>query len=210
MKWTKVSWHRVPAYREWVDVFFHDRHARFSLLRIEQNHEWQEFYRERNRTYDDAIASAFHQFLLVTFGPLRDTKRWWVYPDANLFTQPKVLDGVKVRFNRTYKKAFGSKTSRIIRFADSRDSSACDLTQLADVLLGASSFLLSNSRPQSTAKRALVDHCMEELHRSSKTERGRDRISAWGWVDPSAFDYDPRARRRLRLDWDGRGHSSPS
>jgi len=62
MKWGNVSSRHASAYREWVDVFFEDPHARFSLLRIEQNRQWREFHRdlERNRTYDDAIASAFH------------------------------------------------------------------------------------------------------------------------------------------------------
>jgi hypothetical protein len=66
----------------------------------------------------------FYQFLLVTFGPLRDTKRWWVYPDSGLFSREAVLTRVEFLFNLTYKQAFGPKSSRIIRLARSCDSSA--------------------------------------------------------------------------------------
>src|SRR6266545_3611141 len=45
---------------------------------------WKQFRRSGGRgpKRDAKLASVLYQFLLVTFGPLRDTKRWWVYPDA--------------------------------------------------------------------------------------------------------------------------------
>ncbi len=85
MKWEKISRGYLDAYRAWVDVFFEDRWARFSLFQIDpSSRDWISFRPrpERRSSHDDRLASAYHQFLLVTFGPLRDTKRWWVYHDG--------------------------------------------------------------------------------------------------------------------------------
>jgi hypothetical protein len=56
---------------------------------------------------------------------------------AGLFSKDAVFDRVEFLFNRTYKRAFGPKSSRVIRLVRPRDSSATDLIQLTDVLLGA-------------------------------------------------------------------------
>ena len=109
------------------DVFCDDPFSRFSILRVDlSSRDWQSFRPRpgRRASQDDRLESVFHQFLLVTCGPLRDTERWWVYPDAGLFSRDTKLDRVEFRFNRTYKKAFGLKSSRIIRLARSRDSGA--------------------------------------------------------------------------------------
>jgi hypothetical protein len=137
MKWRRVSRAYFDAYRSWVDVFLGDPFARFSLFQIDQSsNEWSTFRArpDRRSTRDDKLASAYYQFLLITFGPLHDSARWWVYPDAGLFSKDAVFDRVEFLFNRTYKRAFGPKSSRVIRLVRPRDSSATDLIQLADVL----------------------------------------------------------------------------
>src|SRR5206468_2513218 len=122
VKWTKTSRQQLTAYQDWLQVFFQDPHARFSVLRINRSSPaWNHFQpRPRRRaTTDDRLVSAFYQFLLVTFGALRDTRRWWVFPDSGFFSRDPVLGRVEFLFNRTYKKAFGPKVSRIIRLARS-------------------------------------------------------------------------------------------
>jgi hypothetical protein len=133
--------------------------------------------------------SVFYQFLLVSFGPLRDTKRWSVYHDAGFFRKDTVLDRVEFLFNRTYKKAFGPKTSRIIRIARARDSRSEDLIQLADVLLGAIGYYVSGMTPKSPARAALVDHCRERLDPVPITKRGLTRLSRSDWQAPDQFAY---------------------
>lgn len=88
MKWGKVSQRYLEAYRAWVDVFFEDPFVRFSLFQIDRrSKEWVTFQPRPGRrlSQDDRLISAYYQFLLVTFGPLRDSKRWCVYPDAGCF-----------------------------------------------------------------------------------------------------------------------------
>jgi hypothetical protein len=194
MKWEKVSKSYFDAYRAWVDVFFEDPFVRFSLLQIDlSSREWASLQpRPGHRpSRDDRLISAYYQFLLVTFRPLRDSKRWWVYPDAGLFSQDKVLDRVEFLFNRTYKLAFGPKHSRIIRLARARDSAMTDLVQLADVLLGALSFYVLSDRPDSLPRAQLVDHCAARLAVNPTTQRGMPRLSIKHWVPPEHFTYVP-------------------
>ncbi|MCA9470072.1 MAG: hypothetical protein KC643_32130 [Nitrospira sp.] len=192
MRWAKVSNAYLDAYKVWMDVFFNDPYARFSLHNTNlSGPKWKAFRpNQRSRpSRDDKLSSAFYQFLLVTFGPLRDTKRWWVYPDAGFFSRDDVLQRVEFLFNRTYKKAFGPKTSRIIRFARSRDSKSQDIIQLADLLLGASACNTLGPIPSSEAKRSLVEHWQQRLEKIPKTTKGIDRFSQYLWVPPDEFSY---------------------
>jgi hypothetical protein len=192
MRWAKVSKKYLDAYKAWIDVFFDDPYPRFSLLRVNLSDPlWQSFRPrfDRRSTKDDKLASVFYQFLLVSFGPLRDTKRWWVYPDAGFFSRDTMLDRVEFLFNRTYKKAFGPKTSRIIRMARAQDSKSEDLIQLADVLLGAIGCDVSGRHPESPARAALVHHCRERLDAAPFTKRGLARLSVRDWQIPDQFAY---------------------
>jgi hypothetical protein len=189
MRWAKVSKAYLDVYKAWMDVFFYDPYARFSLHSTNQSgSKWNNFRRNRS-SHDDALASIFYQFLFTTFGPLRDTKRWWVYPDAGFFSRDYVLHQVKFLFNRTYKRALGLKTSRIIRFAHSVDSKSQDIIQLADLLLGASACDVLGTIPDSVAKRLLVEHWQQRLEMFPKTKRGIDRFLHHRWVPPVEFSY---------------------
>jgi uncharacterized protein DUF3800 len=199
MKWAKISIAYLEAYRAWVDIFLADPFASFSMLAIDTAASaWSAFSPRRGRRAlaDDRLASAFYQFLLVTFGPLRDTKRWWVYPDRGLFSRENVLSRVEFLFNRTYKIAFGPKTSRIIRLARSTDSRAADLIQLADVLLGAFACQYLNVTPQARAKADLLRHCIDRTRSVPTTQRGQEKVSVFPWRPPEQFSY---ARRGLAV-----------
>ena len=192
MRWAKVSNAYLNAYKAWTKVFFEDRYARFSLLSVNlSGDEWNRFRPRQNErpTRDDKLASLFYQFLLVTFGPLRDTKRWWVYPDAGFFSKDRVLDRIEFLFNRTYKRAFGSKTSRIIRFAHAKDSKSVDLIQLSDVLLGAASCAELGTTPTSPGRRSLVEYCRNEREATPNTQKGLGKLLCRLWVSPGQFRY---------------------
>lgn len=192
MRWAKVSNAYLDAYKAWMNVFFNDPYARFSILNINlSGPRWRTFNPspQKRPSRDHKLASAFYQFLLVTFGPLRDTKRWWVYPDAGFFSRDEVLGQVEFLFNYTYKKAFGPKTSRIIRFARSRDSKSQDLIQLADLLLGASACGTLGPMPSSKARRSLVGYWQQQLRETPKTRKGIDRFSQRLWVPADEFLY---------------------
>jgi hypothetical protein len=192
MRWAKVSNAYLDAYKAWIGVFFDDEYTRFSLLRVNLgSEEWTGFRlrADKRPTRDDKLCSFFYQFLLVTFGPLRDSKRWWVYPDAGFYSRDDVLGRVEFLFNRTYKRAFGSRTSRIIRLARSRDSKAEDLIQLSDVLLAVVSCDKLGPMPTSPAKRSLVEYWRERYGETPNAKKGFKRLSENMWVPPNRFAY---------------------
>lgn len=192
MKWGKVSFRYLEAYKSWVDIFFDDPFSRFSVLWLESSSpDWQSFTPrpDRRASKDDRLASIFYQFLLITFGPLRDMKRWWVYPDMGLFSRDTMLYRIEFLFNRTYKKAFGPKSSRIIRLARSRDSHRTDLVQLADVLLGAFTFRILGYEPDSPAKRHLARYCSARLDSKPHTRRGLEKLMVKKWQPPDHFKF---------------------
>lgn len=197
MKWGRVSSRHLDGYRDYLRVFFSDPHARFSMFQINQSAKmWNSFLPrlDGGPRRDDRLASAFHQFLLVTFGPLRDTKRWTIYHDSGFFSKDRVLKNVEFRFNRTYKRAFGPKTSRIIRFSRSLDSKAAELIQLADLLLGAASCDALAASVESVPRRGLLEEYRSLAGRYSRTPRGFPKIGMVEWVSPDTFNYDATRR----------------
>lgn len=192
MRWGKVSKKYLAAYKAWVETFFSDPFARFSCLIVDlSSSDWKQFRPSEGRRpqHDSKRASVFYQFLLVTLDPLRDTKRWWIYPDAGFFSKEETLDRIEFLFNRTYKRAFGPKTSRIIRLARSRDSKKEDLIQLTDIILAAFSCCDANFRPISEARRSLLAYFEERMQDVSTTQRGLPKTSCRNWVLPEHFTY---------------------
>lgn len=192
MKWKKISERYLTAYCSWVDVFFNDPFARFSLFQIDSSsREWNSFRprSDRRASSDDRLASAYHQFLIVTFGPLRDSRRWHVYHDAGMFSRETVLKRVGFLFSRTYKVAFGPKSRRIIRGTAELDSAHADLIQLADVLLGAFSCLTDGFRPESSAKAQFVEYCEQAIRDKSWTRSNQERFIVNKWIEPAKFIY---------------------
>ena len=193
MHWRKVSNRYLSAYKAWVDVFLKDDLARFSLFVIDMSGSaWNNFNPRPNRTanQDERLASAYYQFLLVSFGGIFDTVSWGVYPDKGFFSRDTVVDRVGFLLNRTYKKALGPKTPRIIRRIGAYDSKRVELIQLADVLLASLSYsVISSSGLTSAAKLALVEHCMTNIKQNPKDKYGRDRLVVKHWVLPEDFRY---------------------
>jgi hypothetical protein len=191
LKWGKISKDYLEAYKAWADIFFDDPFARFVGLKIDTTGTaWREFNpqdRKKKVPRDDKLKSAFHQFLLVSFGPLRDTKRWTVFHDAGLFKKDSVLNTIEFRFNKTYKRAFGQKTSRIIRFARSIDSKSKDLIQLVDVLLGVFSCIHLSEMPASEPKKKLCEHCQTRLSETGTTQKKLPRLTWHQWLPPDKF-----------------------
>jgi hypothetical protein len=193
MHWGKVSNRHLSAYKAWVDVFLKDDLARFSLFIIDMSGSaWNNFNPRPSRTanQDERLASAYYQFLLVSFGGIFDTVSWEVYPDKGFFSRDTVVDRVGFLLNRTYKKALGSKTPRIIHRIGAYDSKRVELIQLADVLLASLSYIvISSSGLTSEAKLALVEHCMTGIKQNPKDKYGRDRLVVKHWVLPEDFRY---------------------
>jgi hypothetical protein len=157
--------------------------------------DWRRFRAQfrGNSGNDLALASVYYQFLLIAFGRLRDTKRWWVYPDAGFFSRDSILDRVEFLFNRTYKRAFGQKSSRIIRLARSIDSKVSDLIQLTDLLLACKACTQYGYNAESQAKSSLLKHFRGRMASSTgRTQRGLPRFLVRGWVPQDQFDYAQR------------------
>ena len=191
IRWTKTSDYCLNGYKAWIDVFFGDPHARYSILTVDRSGtDWRVFRAGLRRTsHDDPLASVYYQFLLTTFGRLHDTQRWWVFPDKGYFSKDDVLKRVEFLFNRTYKKAFGPKSSRIIRLARALDSKRSDLVQLADVMLGCNAISQFHFTPESSAKRALLEHFVIRKSATQSTQRGLPKITVRPWVPPERFRY---------------------
>jgi hypothetical protein len=193
MHWEKVSRSYLNAYKAWVDVFLNDDLSRFSLFIIDTSSSaWNMFKPHPNRkaNLDQRLASAYYQFLLVSFGGIFDTISWGVYPDKGFFSRDKVVESVGFLLNRTYKKALGATKPRIIQSIGAQDSKRVELIQLTDVLLGSLSYsAMPSSELTSVAKLALVDHCRAGIKQNPTDKYGRERIMIKQWVLPEQFSY---------------------
>ena len=190
--WRKTSAYCLNGYKAWIDVFFDDPHARYSILMVDRaSCDWLAFCKGMQRTphHDEPLASVYYQFLLTTFGRLHDTSRWWVFPDAGYFSKDEILKRVEFLFNRTYKRAFGSKSSRVIRLARALDSKRSDLVQLADIILACSAISQFSLTPKSPAKKGLVEHFQSRQNSGDVTQRGLKKLTLHTWVPPQRFPY---------------------
>lgn len=193
VRWGKASSAYLAGYRAWIDTFFDDPHARYSMMTVDRSSDaWRAFRSQLRRgpNHDDLLVSVYYQFLLVTFGRLVDTRRWWVFPDAGYFSRDRVLCTVEFRLNRTYKKAFGPKSSRIIRQSRALNSKRHDLIQLADVLLGCSTYSHFALPLQSPSRRSLLEHYERRKTSTPYTQRGLPKITVHSWVPPKEFKYN--------------------
>lgn len=194
MHWGNVSNSYLSAYKAWVDVFLQDDLARFSLFIIDMSGSaWNNFKPRPNRTAnrDERLASAYYQFLLVSFGGIFDTISWGVYPDKGFFSRDTVVDRVGFLLNRTYKKALGAKTPRTIHRIGAYDSKRVELIQLADVLLASLSYsVIPSPKLTSASSLELVDHCMTGIKQNPKDKYGRDRLVVKYWVLPEEFRFN--------------------
>jgi len=193
MHWEKVSHRYLSAYKAWADVFLKDDLARFSLFIIDTSGSaWNNFNPRPNRTAnrDEKLASAYYQFLLVSFGGIFDTVSWGVYPDKGFFSKDTVVDRVGFLLNRTYKKALGSKKPRIIHSIGAQDSKQVELIQLADVLLASLSYsIIPSPELTSAARLELVDYCAKAIEQNPKDKYSRDKLVVKHWVLPENFRY---------------------
>lgn len=180
MRWAKVSKAYLDAYTEWMGVFFQDPFARFSLLSINES-DWRQIHprSETAPSHDEQRAEQFYEFLTFTFGPPRDTRKWWVYPDAGFFSKDAVLSKVETLYNRTH---YGLGRGRFIRRADSRDSRSEDLIQLSDVLLAVIACDMLGPMPTSPPKRSMVEYWQQQHADTPTTRKGLDRLSYSTWA----------------------------
>jgi len=193
MKWTKASHRHCDAYIACLKVFFDDPFARYSVLSANTgSREWKLLNPTQTSgttSVDSKRASAYHQFMVISFAKLSDTRRWWVHPDEGFFKSERMWRSVEYLFNRTYKQAFGLKTSRVIRLVCSLDSHSEDLLQLSDIILGAVSALEIRHVPRSACRQTLVQHMRWGLRARPHTTRGLAKVQIAHWTDPRQFDY---------------------
>jgi hypothetical protein len=207
MKWSKISDSErdFAAYKDWVDVFFEDRFARYVLFSINtSDRPWVEFKQKRLKesreprqtAYKTVLSAAYHQFLLVSFGMIHDTKRWTVYPDSGLFGDI-ILKKTKDHFNRTYKFP---KSSNNINYMISRSSAEVDLLQLSDVLLGAFSHEYLQARVRGT-KCDILEHCKGAIQQKGLTERKLLKLDREDWVPEEKYNYERNFKMARSASW---------
>lgn len=208
MKWKKIRDSKLDfeAYKDWVNVFFEDRFARYVLFSVNKSDPiFTNFYRQKRRgnnpeerkvAYQEGLSAVFHQFLLHAFGMLHDTKRWLVYPDKGLFRQ-EVLEMTKKQFNLSYKFP---KSSNNICSMQPRESDEDDLLQLADVLLGAFSHDYFHASVEKDTQKDILIHCRTAIQQNGFTERKLPKLDCTDWVLEDQYDYShnftmPRSAR---------------
>lgn len=153
----------------------------------------------RRLSEDDLLKSAYYQFWLVTFGPLRDTKRWWGKCGRAPILPRHRTQARRDCFQSDLQACVWSEIEQIIRLSKAEESKQTELIQLADVLLGAFSLLVIGERPSSPGGAQLVEHCAAMLGMKPTTQRRLLRLSFESWVPLNSSITIAPGRRRVSI-----------
>jgi hypothetical protein len=141
LKWTKCSKKKLPEYKRFVDLFFDwGMQKGVSKLRFAAAvFDTQAMDHKKHNPVDPEIGfyKLYYKFLLHRFGRTYahdETNRLYVFMDQrstryNIRGLRLILDNGIVK-----EKSFAFRG--VVRVVEPRDSSACSLLQLADVLMG--------------------------------------------------------------------------
>src|SRR5579883_374865 len=196
LKWGKISKRYLPGYREWLDCFFDDPHARFTCLVVDRKSgAWNRFCRSPQGARSKRSSSVFCQFLWDTLRPIGDDVRWTVYHDKGFFRRPTLLKQLEFIINRTSHEKLETRVVRRVRYSEERDSKNCDLIQLADVILGCLSCDLTVA-PSSEARREIFEHFKLRLDCVPQTRSGKPKLAGYPWVPPDEYSNNRRQMAR--------------
>ncbi len=175
MKWTKVSQTMLPAYKDFVDVFFDNASLSFKCIVVDTHIlDYRTFHGG-----DRELGFYKFYFQLVSRN-LAPDNLYWLFTDERKNRKPYRLAVLKLTVNRWWKRQADVEPLRNVEPRRSHDE---DLIQLADILLGAVAYAW-NQRQGSPAKLSLVAHIAQRLSWPTlylATRATAPKVNIWKW-----------------------------
>lgn len=158
LKWTKVSNQKYEEYRRLIDLFFDHAKSpmRWAFKSVVFDMWAMDYGKFHNGDRELGFYKFMYQFLLHQFGKhaKTDEHRLMVYLDHRN-TSYRLAD-LKGILNSGARKVHG-RTVDVFKSIEPIDSKACDILQLADVLMGAIGSQWNEHHLKPDARRAKVD-----------------------------------------------------
>jgi hypothetical protein len=175
MKWTKVSQTMLPAYKDFVDVFFAEPALAFKCIVLDTRIlDYETFHRG-----DEELGFYKFYFQLVSRN-LTPGNLYWLFTDERKNRKPYRLAVLKLTVNRWWKKRADVEP---LHNVEPRRSHGEDLIQLTDILLGATAYAW-NERMGSRAKLSLIAHIAQRLGWPTlrvATRPTAPKVNIWKW-----------------------------
>jgi len=175
MKWTKVSRKMLPAYKDFVDVFFEHSSLSFKCIVLDTHIlDYRTFH------FGDKELGFYKFYFQLISRNLDPRNLYWLFTDERQNRKPYRLETLKLAVNLWWKKRAGVEPLRNI---EPRRSHYDDLLQLADIFLGAIAFDW-NQIGKSEAKISLAAHIAQRLSWPTlrlATRPTAPKVNIWKW-----------------------------
>ena len=175
MKWTKVSRKMLPAYKDFVDVFFEHASLSFKCIVLDKHIlDYRAFHRG-----DKELGFYKFYFQLIS-RHLVPGNHYWLFTDELRNRKTDRLETLQLTVNRWCMKTKGVEP---LRHVEPRRSHDDDLIQLTDILLGAIAYSW-NEFDTSEAKLSLITHIAQRLGWPTlrlATRPDAPKVNVWKW-----------------------------
>lgn len=172
IKWEKVSSMKLPIYEKFVDIFFDDNYATFSLMNVRKGQYWNKWAVSE----EERFFKSYYVFLKNNIGPYF---RYNAYLDDKSLQKKYRWSSLHFLINQSRRKEWGLNY-RNIKTLTSMDSRSEDLLQLTDLLLGA-----FTSTSQAGAKVRLKEYIIR--NNTTHTASNKLKIRMWDWSPRSKY-----------------------
>ena len=187
LKWTRVTNQKYAEYQSLVDLFF--EHANLNRLHFKSVvFDMSQVDYGAYHEGDDELGfyKFYYQFLLHKFAPYArtDENRLYVNIDERSNRHRHPLRTLRDALNSGIKKKYGRKAN-VVRQIEPHKSKESNLTQLADVLMGAVGWHCNDLGARPEARRAKIDlaaYIARKAHLASLkhgTPRGQEKFEIW-------------------------------
>ena len=187
MKWTKVSQTMLPAYEDFVDVFFAAPRLAFKCIVLDTHIvDYKTFHGG-----DEELGFYKFYYQLISRNLLPDNL-YWLFNDERKNRKPYRLAALKIIVNRWWMRRAEVEPLRNVEARRSHDE---DMIQLADILLGAIAYAWNEQRG-SPAKLALMAHIAQRLGWPTlrvATRPASAKVNIWKWQPTSSTQKEMRS-----------------
>lgn len=177
LKWTKVSAGKLEAYKKLVDIFCDHKDVTFNCIVVDVS-----ILDHATYSKGDSELGFYKFYFHLLSRRVRPDCEYYVRTDHRINRQANRLADLQLCTNRWCAKRSGFR-AKPIRSIEARDSSAEDLIQLTDVILGAVGYAC-NKRGESGAKLELIGHLAKRLKLGSLSTPCapyRAKFNSWHW-----------------------------
>lgn len=155
VKWTKVSPDKIQMYRELVEYFFNNEHLFFRAVVVDKTKLNHELY---HQTHDEFYYKVYYQLLSRIIVPNKEN---YIYLDIKDTKGAKKVRKLReILSNNIYD--FNMESIKNVQNINSKES---EILQLADILIGAVSYLNRNENEKdnfSNSKMSLIKLIIEK------------------------------------------------